>query len=358
MSIHKPFHHLLSPYKNDKTGLILKNRVVLAPMTRCQSDDHQVPSDNMHHFYRKRGGCGLLVTEATCVTPHANAYLNTPGIYSKDQIIAWRSIAQAVQDEGAKFFMQLWHVGMRGHSQYSNGTLPLSPSGIKPLRKLVPDLKLPYEPPKIMDTTDFTDVKNSFCQATHNAIHQANFDGIELHVASGCLLDSFLHHTTNKRTDQYGGTPENMSRFLLELINELIPIAGPNKIAVRISPVPSKQIITESEADQEIFSFLLKQLNLLNLAYIHASSDNDSQHRSTFLSTKVTTFVRNNYNGTLIGGGNYSIHEAETALKNKEFELAYFGRLLIANPNLIDLLNQNDLSGLKKFDSSMIANSP
>lgn len=359
MATHKPFHYLLSPYKNERNDLTLKNRIVLAPMTRCQSDNYQVPSDNMLHFYLKRSGCGLLVSEATCITPNANAYPSTPGIYSNDQIIAWRSITQLVQDQGAKFFMQLWHPGMMGHSKCSNGHTPLSPSGLKPLRKFVPRLKFPYETPKIMDDHDFITVKNSFCQAAFNAIHKANFDGIELHASSGYLLDSFLHHTTNKRTDQYGGSPENMSRFLLDLINQLISFIKPNKIAVRISPIPipSMQSIAESKADQEVFSYLLKQLSLLNLAYIHVSSDNDTLDRGT-LPSKVTTFVRSNYNGTLIGGGNYSIHDAEAALKNNEFELTYFGRLLIANPNLVNLLNHGDLSDLKEFDTSMITNSP
>lgn len=351
------FRHLLKRYKSD--ALELNNRIVLAPMTRCLSDQGQVPSKNMYHFYHKRASCGLLITEATCVTPNANAYPNTPGIYSNQQITAWHSITKTVQDQGAKFFMQLWHPGMMGHSSFSNGTQPLSPSGIKPLREFVPRLKLPYETPKIMDHDDFISVTNSFCKAAYNAVHKARFDGIELHVASGYLLDSFLHRSTNKRTDEYGGTPENMSRFLLNLINEIIPIVGPNKIAIRISPVPipSMKSISESETDQDVFRYLLTQLELLNLAYIHVSSDNDELDRGT-LPSKVSTFVRNNYKGTIIAGGNYTLQEAENALKNNEFDLAYFGRSLIANPNLVDMLKKNDFLNLKEFNSTMITDSP
>lgn len=353
----KTFRHLLSSYKNH--ALTLKNRVVLAPLTRCLSHHDQVPSENMLNFYRKRANCGLLITEATCINPNANASSNTPGIYSDKQISAWRSIAETVQEQDAKFFMQLWHPGMMAHSSCSNGAQPLSPSGIKPLREFVPRLKVPYETPKIMDHNDFSSVKNSFCEAAYNAVDKANFDGIELHVASGYLLDSFLHYSTNKRTDEYGGSPENMSRFLLELVNELISIIKSNKIAIRISPIPipSMKSISETEADQEVFRYLLKQLELLDIAYIHVSSDNDALHRGT-LPSKVSTFVKNNYKGTIAAGGNYSIHEAETALENNEFELAYFGRLLIANPNLIDMLKNNDFSNLREFDFSMIADSP
>lgn len=357
MHTDKSYKHLLSTYKNN--GLTLKNRVVLAPMTRCLSDIDQVPSDNMYHFYRKRASCGLIITEATCITPNANSHHNIPGIYSEKQITAWHSITKALQDQGSKCFMQLWHPGMMAHSSCSNGSPPLSPSGIKPLRSLVPKLKIPYETPKIMDLNDFLNVKNVFREAAHNAVLKANFDGIELHVSSGYLLDSFLHYNTNKRTDEYGGTPENMSRFLFDIISEMLPIIGANKIAIRISPVPipSMQSITESQADQAVFRYLLQQLNLLNLAYVHVSSDNDTQDRGT-LPSKVSTFVRNNYTGTLIAGGNYTIHEAETALQNNEFDLSYFGRLLIANPNLVEMLEKNDLSDLKEFNFTMVANSP
>lgn len=355
--MHNPIQQLLKPF--ERNGLTFKNRIVLAPMTRCQADTGQVPSEGMHTFYHKRSGCGLLITEATGISPHANTHPNTPGIYSNDQILAWRRIAESVQNQGSKFFMQLWHPGMMAHSICSNNSLPLSPSGIKPLRKLLPRLKIPYETPQIMNPTDFLTVKNAFLESAYKAIHKAGFDGIELHAASGYLLDSFLHHSTNKRTDDYGGSPENMARFLLEIIQEILTIIPSNKIAVRISPVPlpNMQSLIETEDDQHVFRYLLKQLELLNIAYIHVSSDNDTLDQG-FLPSKVSTFVRTNYNGTVIAGGNYSIHEAESALINNEFDMAYFGRLLVANPNLVHLLANNDLSNLSDFHFSMIDSPP
>ena len=351
------FDSLLSPYTSQQ--LNLKNKVVLAPMTRCQADPGQMPSQNMHDFYTDRADCGLIVTEATCISNESNAYLNTPGIYTIEQATAWRQIVDKVHVQGAKIFAQLWHAGMMGHSSFRQGRLPLSPSGIKPLKELVPRLQVPYEVPHVMETSDFDLIKGYFVQAADYAIGLGQFDGIEIHAANGYLFDSFMHYSTNKRTDCYGGNPEGMSRFLLEVIEAIAQkVGGFAKVGVRLSPVPppSMESLVESPEDQHVYAHLLNKLSELSLAYVHLSSDDDDKTRG-FLPVKSSEFLRKYYQGTLIAGGNYSLDHAEQTLTSQQADLIYFGKKILANPDFVDKLNQEALQ-LTPFSPDMIASPP
>ncbi|MGI4851038.1 MAG: alkene reductase [Janthinobacterium lividum] len=352
------FDTLLSPYTSQQ--LNLKNKVVLAPMTRCQADPEQMPSQNMCDFYTDRSSCGLIVTEATCISDESNAYFNTPGIYTSEQAKAWCQIVDKVHTQGAKIFAQLWHAGMMGHSSFRQGRLPLSPSGIKPLKELVPRLQVPYETPHIMDMADFDLIKGYFVQAADYAIRLGQFDGVEIHAANGYLFDSFLHYSTNKRTDRYGRNLEGMSRFLLEVIEAVAQkVGGFSKVGIRLSPVPppNMESLLETSEDQNVYAYLLNKLSELSLAYVHLSSDDDDKTRG-FLPVKSSEFLRKYYQGTLIVGGNYSLEHAEQTLTSQQADLIYFGKKILANPDFVDKLNEETASQLTPFSPAMIASPP
>ncbi len=348
--------NLLRPY----SPLDLKNSVVMAPMTTCHADTNQVPTDKMVQIYRARATVGLLIAEATCISDTANAYPQTPGIYTDEQVIGWQKVTNAVHKEGGKIFLQIWHAGPMGHRAYRSGKLPLSPSGIKPLKDIVPrsNGKLFYEPPKEMDNADIEEVKRDFVQAAVRA-KQAGFDGVELHAASGYLLDSFLHYSTNRRQDGYGGTPKNMCRFILEIIREVKKAVSDMHVAVRVCPVPlpSMANMNEDPQDKQVFSHLLKKLNKEPVAYVNACSDNDAKDTG-MLGMRVSEFVRTHYFGTVIAGGNYSVDEAELALKERKCSLVYWGRLLLANPDLVQRLESGNTGSLAPFSRDTINNPP
>lgn len=350
------YTNLLQPY----LPLDLKNSVVMAPMTTCHADKNQVPTEKMVEIYQARATVGLLIAEATCISESANAYPHTPGIYTDEQVAGWQKVTHAVHKEGGKIFLQIWHAGPMGHKAYRNGKLPLSPSGIKPLKDVVPrsDGKLFYEQPKEMDEADIVEVKNDFVRASIRA-KKAGFDGVELHAASGYLLDSFLHYSTNRRQDSYGGEPENMCRFILEIIREVKHAVNDMHVAVRICPVPLPSMANMSEdvRDAGVFTYLLNKLNHEPIAYVNGCSDNDLRDTG-MLGMRVSEFVRKHYLGCVIGGGSYSIDEAEQALREKKFSLIYWGRLLLANPDLVPRLESGTIGSLTAFSRETINKPP
>lgn len=352
----------------------LPTSIVMAPMTRCRADSQGIPTEEMKQFYKARARNILAIGEATYVNRGGRSYENRetkvypPGICNQEQAEGWRRVADAVHDVGGFFFLQLWHAGPMGHSAFREGTLPLAPSAVAPLKQFVPrsEEKLIYEVPKPMEDQDFESVKQSFVQAAILAVKEANCDGVELHAASGYLLNSFLTASTNQRQDQYGGSPENRSRFVLEVVDAVVEAVAKFKegkrVGIRLSPVPliSMKNVLESPEDQETFRYLLSELNKRPLAYVHACSDHDADKKHQgLLGKKPSAFVREHYQGTVIGGGSYTIEEAEEALKQKEFNLVYFGRSFVANPRLLDHIEKGQSSqDLVLFDGSMLKNTP
>jgi len=327
--------------------LTLSSRIVMAPMTRCAASDEQVPSEQMVTYYRDRASVGLLIAEATCISACANAYPNTPGLYTETQVKGWRAVTDAVHAKGGKIFVQLWHAGMMSHSYFREGDLPLSPSGIRPLREKLPRSEVLYEKPRLMNEADFTYVIELYTQAALYA-KEAGFDGVEIHGASGYLLDSFLHHHTNRRSDRYG---QEKCRFILEVLDA---VSGILRTGIRLSPVPLQgmQNMLYDPRDLDVFRTLFKELEKRELAYLHVATDGDAHPELG----RVTQFVRENYNGTLIGGGGYTVESAAQALSNGDFDLISFGRLLLANPDLIECIRKNQ--NLQTFDFKMVEDPP
>lgn len=335
--------------------LSLKNRCVMAPMTRCFADQN-MPTEGMAKYYSKRSRFGLIISEATMISEDASAHLGSPGIYSELQIPKWKAICDKVHEHGGKFFIQLWHAGMMSHANYRNGKQPIAASDVIQREGDVirSNGLLKYQAPKPMDKQDMEEIKKLFYHAASNAI-LADCDGIEIHAGSGFLLDSFLHYFTNKRTDEYGGKPENMCRFLLEVIDELIPEIGAQRIGIRLSPIPipGMKNMQEDERDVEIFKFLLRELKKRNIAYVHVGADDDINNNS-HLGMPISQFLKQYFEGVVIGCGSYSVESGAEAIKQGRFDLVAFGKLAIANPNLVDLIQNKDQSSILPFDIKML----
>ena len=201
--------------------LPLKNRIVMAPLTRCRADAGRVPSELMVEYYRQRASAGLILSEATSVTPMGVGYPNTPGIWSADQVQGWRKVTDAVHAAGGKIVLQLWHVGRISDPMYLDGQLPVAPSALKPAGHVsLVRPKKEYETPRALETAEIAEVIEAFRKGAENA-KEAGFDGVELHAANGYLIDQFLQSRTNQRTDAYGGSVENRARLLLEITDKL-----------------------------------------------------------------------------------------------------------------------------------------
>lgn len=324
---------LFTPYKLNES-ITLANRLVMAPLTRCFADDDLVPTEAMAQYYAKRAETGLIISEATVLRPDGQGYPNTPGIYSEKQIEGWQKVTSAVHEKGGIIFSQIWHTGRAAHSHFS-GKQPIAPSAVQ-LEGSVPRMRdLSYEVPHEATESDITELVKDYAQAATNAI-KSGFDGIEIHGANGYLIDQFLHQETNLRSDNYGGSPENRSRFALEVVKACIEAVGADKVALRLSPAAYFNL-NPVEGDAETFVYLLNQLNELNLAYVHVGMFDDTQPID-YLDGRVSDFIRRHYNGTLIGCGGYDQQSANEDLENNVVDLTAFGRPFIANHDLVSKL--------------------
>jgi N-ethylmaleimide reductase len=335
----------LNPWALSK-NIVLQNRVVMAPMSRCCATAEHIPTDEMAIYYGLRGEAGLIVGEATMIGSDAAGYPNTPGIYTENQREGWKKVCAKVHLLGAKFFLQLWHAGMMSHPHYREGKQTISASAVAPKRQEIPrtQKQLFYGIPKAMDESDMKEIIRQFSEAAVNSI-TAGCDGVELHAANGYLLDSFLHYDTNRRTDDYGVSPPNMCRFVLEVVDTVIEKIGKERVGIRLSPVPlpGMQNIEEDIHDQEVFIYLLFELERRNIAFVHVSSDDDVKENGQ-LGMPVSAFVRRHYKGSLIGCGSYNLETGVKALNENRFDLIAFGRMFIANPNLIEIIRNSNLT--------------
>ncbi len=251
-------------------SLLLKNRVVLAPMTRARAGAARTPNALMAEYYTQRSNAGLLITEATAISEQSLGWVDSPGIYKEAHIEGWKLITSSVHAQNTPIYLQLWHCGRASHSTFrADQSLPVSASAIKLNGEYVhtPKGKLPYETPRALATHEVRDVVADYKQAASNAI-QAGFDGIEIHAANGYLIDQFLQSKTNQRTDMYGGSIENRFRFLREIIEACLEVLPANKIGVRLSPNGIYNDMGSKEF-REQFLYAAKELDSYNLSYLH-----------------------------------------------------------------------------------------
>ena len=320
--------HLFKPLSLG--ALTLPNRILMAPLTRCRADEGHLASDLMAQHYAQRASAGLIIAEATMVMEHTSAFWKEPAIYSDRQVDAWRKVTDAVHTQGGRIFLQLWHGGRACHPLLNAGREPVAPSAIPIMSSevLTPEGWKPYVTPRELREDEIPDIVAGFTHAAHNA-KAAGFDGVEVHGANGYLLDAFLRDGANQRTDVYGGSIENRTRLLLEVLTAVCSVWGSKRVGVRLSPLNSFNSMVDSDP-VALSIWLAKQLNAFNLAYLHIM-------RSDFFQVQhgdVLSPIRAHYQGTLIGNMGYSPEEAETAISQGLVDGISFGVPFIANANL------------------------
>ncbi|QWE09900.1 alkene reductase [Polynucleobacter sp. es-EL-1] len=329
-----------------KLGAIeLKNRLVMAPLTRMRAIDGDVPNPLAKTYYSQRAGAGLIISEATQISSLGKGYPATPGIYSAEQTAAWKEIVDAVHAQGGKMVAQLWHVGRISHSSlHPEQGLPEAPSAVAPAGQTYgADWKLhDYEIPKAMSAQDIARLLNEFKLAAQNA-KAAGFDGVEIHSANGYLLDQFLQDKTNQRNDQYGGSIENRLRLLSEVIESVSQVFSSDRIGVRLSPYGSFNDIGDSDPIS-LFNAVIEKLNTYHLAYVHmieprstTAGGNDQLDAQAPITSEM---FRAAYQGKFISAGGYDQAMGEAVLEAGLADAVAYGRLYIANPDLAERFKQ------------------
>jgi N-ethylmaleimide reductase len=323
--------NLLSPYKLG--NLELPNRVVMAPLTRNRAGEGNVPGELNATYYVQRASAGLIITEATQVSPQGLGYPSTPGIHSPEQVEGWKLVTDAVHQQGGRIFLQLWHVGRISHPDLQpDGALPVAPSAIAPKGEAATyEGPKPFVTPRALETSEIPEIVEQYRKGAENAL-QAGFDGVEVHGANGYLLDQFLRDGTNHRTDEYGGSIENRARLLLEVTEAVTGVWGAERVGVRLSPSGTFNDMHDSNP-LATFGYAAEALNRFGLAYLHIVEVNeaDLRHGGTEVPTR---HLRDRFTGTLMVNGGYNSDRANAVLGKKEADLVSFGTLFLANPDL------------------------
>ena len=313
----------------------LKTRMVMAPMTRNRAGRGNSPQPVNALYYAQRAGAGLIITEASQVSPQGLGYPDMPGIYSPEQISGWRLVTDLVHKRGGLIFLQLFHCGRVSHpSLQPEGAAPVAPSAIKPEGEAMTYAgPQPFVEPRALEAEEIAGIVEQFRQGAENA-REAGFDGVELHAANGYLLDQFLRDGTNQRTDQYGGSVENRARFLFEVTEAVVNVWGERRVGVHISPGNPFNDIYDSNSEA-LFSHVAVELNRFPLAYLHVV-EMDPTNPVDFCGAlnHTTKKVREIYKGTYMTNGGYDRDNAELVLEAGDADLVSFGRLFLANPDL------------------------
>ena len=278
-------------------ALELKNKIIMAPLTRCRADINHNPTDLMAEYYGQRASAGLIIAEATMVMEHNSAFGGRePGIYSQAQVQGWKKVTNAVHQKGGRIVLQLWHGGRACHPFLNHDHLPVAPSAIAIDGEIhTPKGKVPYVTPRALDLKEIPAIVEGFKIAAKNA-KAAGFDGVEIHGANGYLLDQFMRDSANKRTDNYGGSIENRCRLLLEVSQATIDVWGANKVGVRLSPLNSFNSMKDSNP-QKLTAYVVSELNKLQIAYLHMM-------RADFMGVQqgdVMSVARESFKGIIIG---------------------------------------------------------
>jgi N-ethylmaleimide reductase len=322
---------LFTPYRLD--GLELKNRMVLSPMTRSRALHGNVPNPLAATYYAQRASAGLIVTEATQVSPQGVGYIRTPGMHSAAQVAGWRKVTDAVHKAGGRIFAQLWHVGRVSHPDFHGGALPVAPSAL-PVEgeAFTHNGKVKIETPRALELNELPGIVAQFRAAAENA-KAAGFDGVELHGANGYLLDQFLRDGANRRTDAYGGGIENRVRFPLEVTDAVISVWGPERVGYKLSPHFAGYSMSDAHP-VETFSHLVKELARRKVGYIHVGEAIAGPMAAPAGTVRVTPILRGLFGGAVMVNGGYDARSANAAIARGEADLVAFGVPFLANPDL------------------------
>ena len=341
---------LFTPFKLG--SLLLPNRIVMAPLTRCRAGVGNSPTQMNANYYAQRASAGLIISEASQISPQGVGYPNTPGIHSSEQIEGWQLVTNAVHQQGGRIFLQLWHVGRVSHpSMQPGGALPVAPSAIAPEGMAATyQGEKPFVIPRVLETAEIAGIIEAYRQAATNAM-VAGFDGVEIHSANGYLLDQFLQDNSNKRTDKYGGSIENRARLLMEVTAAVTEVWGGDRVGVRLSP--SSTFMDMQDSDPEaLFGYVGAALNHFNLAYLHiveprVKGDDTEDEEVLGIGVK---FFRPIFKGALITAGGYQLDSGNGVLAEGNSDLVAYGRSFIANPDLPKRLALN--LPLNQYDRS------
>lgn len=307
----------------------IKNRLVLAPLTRARSGESRTPNPLMQQYYAQRANAGLILTEATVISPKAVGYADTPGLWSEEQAQAWHPIIEAVHAQGSKIVVQLWHVGRISDPELLDGDTPVAPSAIQPaghVSLLRP--KRPFVTPRALSIEEIQEIVAQYKHAAELA-KVAGFDGVELHAANGYLIDQFLQSTTNQRDDEYGGSLENRARLLLQVVDAFIDVWGAGRVGVHIAPRADSHDMGDAHP-LETFGYVMQQLSQRHIAFVFS--------REYQAEDSISPQLRQQFTGAWIANENLTPESAKALLANNEADAVAFGKAYIANPDLLTRL--------------------
>lgn len=315
-------------------ALELANRIIMAPLTRMRAVDRRAPGALAVEYYVQRASAGLILSEATSISPQGVGLPDTPGLWSEFQVESWTRVVAAVHHAGGRIFSQLWHVGRISDPAYLDGNLPVAPSAIAPeghVTLMRP--KKPWVVPRALKTEEIPGIVEDYRKAALNA-KRADFDGIELHAANGYLFDQFLHDGSNKRTDRYGGSVANRARFLLEALDAVLTVWPADRIGVHLNLMSSSYSMFDSDP-QALFGYVAEQLNERHLAFIFGREKMDDPARL------IGPLVKQKFKGAYIANDGFTRTSAERVIADGYADAVAFGQLYIANPDLVERFRRN-----------------
>ncbi|MFD1331348.1 alkene reductase [Methylopila musalis] len=321
-------------------ALSLRNRIVMAPLTRSRADHVTLAPRALNaEYYAQRASAGLIIAEATQIAPEGQGYVWTPGIYSDEQIAGWRLVTDAVHAKGGRIVLQLWHVGRISHRDLQpGGKLPVAPSAVKPKGQAFTESGFKdLETPRALEIDEIPGIVAQYAQAATNAI-AAGFDGVEVHGANGYLLDQFLRDGANRREDAYGGSIENRARFLLEATEAAIGAIGRERVGVRLSPTSTVNDCADSNPEP-LFAYVAQKLSDLGIAYLHLVEGETRGDRAPQGSFDLAV-LRKAFKGVYIGNNGYDAELAAKRVADGEVDLVAFGRPFISNPDLVERIRE------------------
>ena len=307
----------------------LPNRIVMAPLTRCRASEGRVPNLMMAEYYKQRAAFGLILTEATSVSPMGVGYPDTPGIWSDEQVEGWKLVTKAVHEAGGRILLQLWHVGRISDPLYLNGELPVSASAVHPAGhvSLVRPMKA-FEIPRALLLEEIPGVIESYRKGAENA-KAAGFDGVEIHGANGYLIDQFLQNSTNRRTDAYGGSIENRARFMMEVTDAVVSVWGADRVGMHIAPRCDSHDMGDSDP-AALFGHVARELGQRKLAFLCAREFHDKH--------ALGPMLKKEFGGVYIANEGFTAESAREAITSGHADAVAFGKPAIANPDLVERL--------------------
>ena len=310
----------------------LPNRMVMAPLTRCRASAGRVPNAMMADYYVQRSSFGMILTEATSISPQGVGYPNTPGIWSDQQVAGWKLVTDAVHQAGGQILLQLWHVGRISDPVYLDGVLPVAPSAIAPAGhvSLIRPLK-DFVTPRALDIGEIPGIVEDYRRAAENA-KTAGFDGVEIHGANGYLIDQFLQDSSNKRSDKYGGPIENRARFLLEVTDAVVHVWGADRVGVHLAPRGDAHDVGDSDP-ASVFHYAARELGRRKLAFLCA--------RESYDKPALGPSLKQSFGGVYIANESFSADTAREAIRSGSADAVAFGKSAIANPDLVERFRIN-----------------